>query len=204
MASLSPRAYTLVKARYPQLVLLARERVGGAPTYQSFIVAREDLGIEKLGDLKGKRMCFVDPASASGYVYPRAMLRAGGVEPDHDFKSVHYGGTHPGVARALAQGKCDGGAIASTVLTQWQTGSGLDGKPSALKVLAVSVGIPGDAIVMRHDLDPKLARAIQAGFKDIIELSQRGKQPKELKSGGYMPASDEDYNPVRKMAEKAR
>ena len=127
-------------------------------------------------------MCYVDPASASGYFYPRQLLRRAGINPDKDLGKTLFVKSHSAVARALIDGRCDAGGLASNVLTQWRDEAGLRHKPSAIRILSVSSPIPGDAVVMRHDTPEPLADAIRRAFKKIIDLSSLGEQPGDLKS----------------------
>ncbi|MFC4550376.1 MULTISPECIES: phosphate/phosphite/phosphonate ABC transporter substrate-binding protein [Halorussus] len=55
----------------------------GAWTYSSVIVTRKGSDISKLTDLKGKKIAFADPLSASGSLYPLGMLKKAGLSiPD--------------------------------------------------------------------------------------------------------------------------
>ena len=57
--------------------LLVGKSLNGKPGYHAEIFVRKDSNIKSLEDLKGKKVAFVDPSSASGYVYPGAMLKDG-------------------------------------------------------------------------------------------------------------------------------
>ena len=199
LASLSPNAYVLAHHRQPKLILLARELVDGAKSYRSMIVTQPDSPLKTLLELKNKKFCFVEPASASGYIYPRVLLRKAGIDPDRDLGASLFTGSHPEVIRAVRAGKCAAGAVGSMALRKSKTG----GTSKPLKILAKSAPIPGDAVVMRHDLAPELAASITRGFKKLIAQTQRQEQPKGLKSGGYVVAKDADYDSVRAMARRS-
>ena len=80
-----------------------------APGYRSYGIARVDtLGIDELADLAGRTVCFVDPASTSGYLYPKAGLLAAGIDPDSDITPVFAGG-HDASVLAVHDGECDAG-----------------------------------------------------------------------------------------------
>ena len=68
-------------------------------------------------DLKGKTFCFVDPNSTSGYIVPRIILKANGIDPDTDFKATQNAGSHQNVATAVYKGDCDAGVTFIDVLT---------------------------------------------------------------------------------------
>src|SRR5690349_7240490 len=53
---------------------------GAKPGYQSYGLARTDeANINGLKDFAGKKVCFVDPSSTSGFLYPTAGLIEAGV-----------------------------------------------------------------------------------------------------------------------------
>ena len=73
IGSFSPFAY-VDAAQGGKIRIIAQSVIDGSATYRGIIVARNDSDLKTLTDLQGKRFAFVDPKSASGYVYPRAML----------------------------------------------------------------------------------------------------------------------------------
>src|SRR6266498_4997812 len=87
------------------------------PFYRGQFIAGADKGIKSFPDLKGKSFCFVDPNSTSGYIVPRIVLKANGIDPDADFSATQNAGSHPNVATAVYKGDCDAGATFINVLT---------------------------------------------------------------------------------------
>src|SRR5438477_1691276 len=80
-------------------------------SYSSQILVRADSGINDLNGLKGKKFAFVDPLSASGYVYPTLTIKnKTGQEPKTFFSSTIFAGGHPQAALAVYQGTVDGAA----------------------------------------------------------------------------------------------
>lgn len=83
-----------------------------ATTYKSQILVKVDSGINDLSGLKGKKFAFVDPLSASGFVYPTlAIKNKTGQEPKTFFSSTIFAGGHPQAALAVYQGTVDGAAM---------------------------------------------------------------------------------------------
>src|SRR5262249_15911315 len=62
---------------------------------------------QKIEDLKGKNIAFVDPNSASGNNVPRFALDKMGIEPESFFGKVIYAGSHENAVIALQQGVVD-------------------------------------------------------------------------------------------------
>ena len=91
------------------------------PFYRGQFISNVASGIKTFADLKGKTFCFVDPLSTSGYIVPRIILLANGINPDTDFKATQNAGSHPNVAIAVYKGDCDAGVTYINVLTDAAT-----------------------------------------------------------------------------------
>src|SRR5881394_4147134 len=61
--------------------------------YQLIFLVKKDSTIQKITDLKGKKVAHVQPSSNSGNLAPRALFPKEGVVPDQDYK-VLYSGKH--------------------------------------------------------------------------------------------------------------
>jgi phosphonate transport system substrate-binding protein len=135
------------------------------PFYKGQFITQKDSGITKFEDLKGKTFCFVDPNSASGYIIPRIILQANGVDPDVDL-TIQNAGSHPNVAIAVYQGDCDAGVTFVDVLTD--AAANLKEKypdiTDKVTAFAVTERIPNDGVQVTKDLDPALKDAIVNGL----------------------------------------
>src|SRR5205823_13784404 len=96
----------------PILGALRKDDTGAlATTYKSQILVRSDSGITDLNGLKGKKFAFVDPISASGYLFPLNLVKAKtGQDPKTFFGSTIFAGGHDKAALAVYQGTVDGAA----------------------------------------------------------------------------------------------
>jgi len=141
------------------------------PFYKAQFIANVDSGINSFADLKGKTFCFVDPNSTSGYIVPRIILAANGINPDVDFAATQNAGSHPNVAIAVYQGDCDAGVTFINVLTD--TSADLQATypdiTDKVKVFAVSDRIPNDGMQFIQSLDPELKAVIVEGMMAMAE-----------------------------------
>jgi phosphonate transport system substrate-binding protein len=142
--------------------------LGGQPEpfYKGQFIAGADKGITSFADLKGKSFCFVDPNSTSGYIVPRIILKANGIDPDADFSATQNAGSHPNVAIAVYKGDCDAGVTFINVLTDTSANLAATYPDIATKVtvFAVTDKIPNDGMQFIKSLDPKLQAAITEGM----------------------------------------
>lgn len=136
------------------------------PFYKGQFIASTASGIKSFADLKGKTFCFVDPNSTSGYIVPRIILKANGVDPDADLKATQNAGSHPNVAIAVYKGDCDAGVTFINVLTDSAANLAATYPDIADKVavFAVTDRIPNDGMQFIKTLDPKLQAVIVEGM----------------------------------------
>ena len=73
VAWLAPFSYALANQKYGAQVILGTIRKNQV-TYPSVFITADD-SVKTIADLQGKKFAFVDPASASGYLYPVAALK---------------------------------------------------------------------------------------------------------------------------------
>lgn len=96
---------------------------GTAPGYHSYGITRPGSGINSIADFKGKKVCFVDPDSTSGFLYPSAALIDAGLDPSKDVTQVIAGG-HDASALAVLNGQCDAGFAQESMIDTTLPGKG--------------------------------------------------------------------------------
>jgi phosphonate transport system substrate-binding protein len=184
----------------------------GLPTYQSQFIVRADSAIKKIEDLADKKIAFVEPASASGYLLPMKTLNEKGIKP----KETVFAGKHDNVVSMVYQGQVDAGATFYSpphkddkgveqmedarrlVLTQYP-----DVKEKVI-ILTLSEPITNDPIVFRKEMPEEMKSKIvdtmitfvateegKAAFKAIYGITEVKK------------ATDADYEAVRTMLKAA-
>ena len=161
--------YILAHEKYGVEVILATVRFG-QPYYRGQIIARADAGIETLQDLKGKTMCWVDPLSTSGYVIPRVMLKAAGVDPDKDFANVVEAGSHNNVVIAVYNGDCDAGA--TYVDARSSVEKDFPDVKEKVIVIAESPPIPNDTVSVRPGLPPEVVENVKNALLEIAKTEE--------------------------------
>ncbi len=143
--------------------LVCGERAG-RDTFAAVLIARADSNIVTRADLVGKRVAWVDPLSAAGYVVPRLRLAAHGVDPTACFGHEAFHGSHPAVVRAVLDRNADVGATYAGFGDHGELvrGAFLDVGARADDLLVVdSFGdIPPDVIAVRATVDPQAAIAV--------------------------------------------
>ncbi len=196
-----PDGYVIASREVGAKVLLKSVRFGN-PFYWAAIVVRKDSGITSIQDLEGKTIAWVDPNSASGYVFPRAALMAQGIDPDTFFDKQVFAGRHDAAVRAVLNGSVDAAAVfanddqnKSGAWTQFLN----EEEAKQLYAIFYTRPIPGDTF----SVAPQFAEKYPNLTKGIAAAIQRCRVPdctllKDLYRIDYMvPASDADYDVVR-------
>ena len=145
--------------------LLAVAETEGKSVYYSGIFVRTDSGIEKLADLKGKKIAFGDVNSTSSFNYPMAMLIDGGIDPVSDLSKVFLTGSHTNSLQALDSGKTDAACAAFDSFAKAVQSGQID--PTQIKVIAKSDPIPYPPLAMHTNLDSETKTKLREAFNQI-------------------------------------
>ncbi|MCS7233598.1 MAG: phosphate/phosphite/phosphonate ABC transporter substrate-binding protein [Synergistetes bacterium] len=183
----SPFAYVEAKETLDNIVPIATPIVNGRASYDGYIITSKKSNIKSLKDLKGKRFGFVDPKSASGYLFSKYALLQEGINPDKDFKETLFLGSHDNVIKAVLQGEIDAGATYNEALERAKE-QGVD--ISDVVIINTVKDIPKDAIVLLNRLPHNFIEK----FKEAL-LSF--KQAKGIQ--GFVEARDERYDIIRRV-----
>ncbi len=207
VAFLAPASYVLAKNEADIKVILKSERKG-IPFYYAAIITRADSGIQNLDDLRGKSFAFGDTLSTTGHVFPRKMLKERGIDPTRDLKQILYSGGHDATVLAVLNGKVDAGATYAnspdSTDTAWMRYLKDPEDVKRIRAIAFSEPIPADNLVVSGALDPKIVKKLEEVF---VELSRDAKGKEMLRDlyqiDGFVPATDQDYDSVRKAFTEA-
>ncbi|MDR7483808.1 MAG: phosphate/phosphite/phosphonate ABC transporter substrate-binding protein [Armatimonadota bacterium] len=156
IAYLATVAYVLANQRCgvePRLVAIRNDEWW----YVSQILYRADLPVRTLADLRGKKFAFVDPVSTSGYIFPNALLRRHGIDPDRFFSEVVFAGGHDKVVLAIYTGRVDAGATFGhrtnpVFEARDRVRAAYPDVREKVKVLMYTDDIPNDTVSFRRDL----------------------------------------------------
>ena len=156
--------YVLAHEKYGVDAALVTVRFG-ATFYTGEIIVRADSGITSLDDLKGKTFCWVDPNSTSGYIIPRIMLLANGINPDTDFAEQVEAGSHNNVVAAVYNGDCDAGACYSDARSS--IAEEYPDVMDVVSILATTPEIPNDNVSFIKNFPTDMRDSITQALLDI-------------------------------------
>ncbi len=196
VAAMNTFGYALANKKYGAEARLTVLR-HGSPTYQAQFIARADSQIQKIEDLEGKKVAFVDPASTSGYLIPLKTLKERNVKP----KETVFAMKHDSVVSMVYQGQVDAGATFYSppsegkmedarrlVLTQYPD------VEKKVKIVELSQPVPNDPIVFRKDLPEQMKKDIAEAFKKFVDTEEGKTAFREIYGvTALKDATDMDY-----------
>lgn len=192
-AILGPLTYLDAYKRYGASPIARSKTARGEMFYRSVIVTNFDGSLKELSELVDKKFAFAATWSTSGNLIPRYMLAWSGIHLDNlkEYQNFNY---HGSVAKKILSNQFDAGAIRYSVAEQYLR--------YGLKIIATSDPIPTGPVVVSpktpHEVMKKIQKALLLMGETEEGISVLKKLDLDLQ-GGFFPASDLDYNEIRKM-----
>lgn len=214
-AFLGSFAYVEARRRMA-LEAVARPMVRGVAEYRGLLVVRRGSGLSPASSFKGLRLALVDRLTTAGYLFPVLFFRERGITRlEEGFRRVSYAGTHEASIRQLLNGEAD---VATAKDLVFQRLAAKDPRVNReLEVIARSEPVPENALVVGARVDvaclschergrkggPAAAVSLAARLRQILVSMQEDEAGRSaLQSLGatqFIPTSDGEYEPVRRM-----
>jgi phosphonate transport system substrate-binding protein len=197
LAFVHPVGYVLAN-REAGCQILVRDVWQGKIAYTARFYVRKGSGIERVEDLRGKTVAFVDPASSSGYIYPMVLLIKKGLVRDRDpktfFKDAVFAGTHEAALQSVVHGRVAAAASFDKAPEIHLKDPALI---SQLSFVGETPEIPEAGICARPGLSADSVSRLKRALLAIKgpEHAQVLKQIYDI--DGFIEAADRDYDPVR-------
>ena len=183
----------------------------GVAFYHSVLFTPIGSSVRDLAGARGKRVAWVAPSSAAGYVVPRLSLARLGLKVDELFAQQIFAGSHANATRAVVSGQVD---VASTyaIFT--------DGDPTKalvksgyrtfdpdleVRVLDTSGPIPSDLIVAAPGVPVEVKRAIaQALLRIAADGASKAIMTDLIGADDFTPFTPAVLREVRALVDVAR
>lgn len=199
MANLPALQFVLARQQNPKLRALVTHTIEGARSYQSYLVTRDDSAISTVEQLEGKRFCYSDAGSTSGYLVPRHYLRGKGLAPDRLFAKTFFSGDHLKVMKDVIKGRCDAGAVYSTAMLGARS---LGVANTRLRLLAVAGRVPYDIICVPPRVSAALTARIRRALLDLDPPRDLGRQSVGVtfRIDGFVKPRLSDFETIQRAA----
>lgn len=171
---------------------------GQEPGYYSMAIAPKDSAISTIEDFKGKKVCFVDPSSTSGYLFPTYNLIKAGIDPEKDIAPVFAGKHDVSVTKTGEGTECEAGFAEDSEVA----------KSDKVKVIAKTM-VPGAPLVYANglpdDVKKKLVDSLaEITIDDIIKAGITSADSDAFRATFYAtkPVDDKYYDVIRDICKQ--
>jgi len=180
-----------------------RVNLDGTSTIHGYIFVRADSNINSVKDMKGKRIAFVDRATASGYLFAIAFLQKNGISDiDKYFAEYFFTGSPDSAIYSVLDNRADIGCTSSIIF------NALVSKDPTIKrelrVIAQSEEFPENTLCLRKNIPQEIKNRIT----DILLNMNQDPAGKEiLKKFGavkFIKTTVKDFSPIFNLAKRAR
>lgn len=171
---------------------------GQEPGYYSQAIVPAGSDITSIEDFKGKKVCFVDPSSTSGYLFPSYNLLKAGIDPKTDITPV-FAGKHDVSVTKVGEGvECKAGFAEDSEVE----------KSDKVKVIDETM-VPGAPLVYSSTLPDDVSKKLIDGLSeitidDIIAAGVDGADTDAFRSVFYAtkPVDDAYYDLIRDICKE--
>jgi phosphonate transport system substrate-binding protein len=178
---------------------LAHPSRGASNAYSSALFSGAQSGIANPADLRGVRVAWVDPASASGYLIMRAWLLSQRIDPAVAFREEQFVGTHDGVVECVLRGDADVGATYAHVDPHTHVVFAAAWGRSPMQVIALAGPIPSDVIAASTRLPEHLLARLQSSLVHNEDRRFAYTCKALFDAQGFAPANPAHSAPLREL-----
>jgi phosphonate transport system substrate-binding protein len=177
----------------------------GSLTYSAAIFARPD-GPQRMHELQGRRIAWVDPDSSSGYLVPRLCLQGAGLDLTKLFAQERFLMSHAAVVDAVLGGRFDAGATYCQPQSTGAPGGKARGAwgDAAVRVVTTSGAIPNDAIVVSRAAAPEVRSKLLRWLLNLRTARAKSLCQDLFGAEAFRIATREHFEPLRRILIAAR
>ncbi|GAA4163689.1 phosphate/phosphite/phosphonate ABC transporter substrate-binding protein [Gryllotalpicola daejeonensis] len=176
------------------------------PGYYSEAIVPKGSSITDVAGFKGKKVCFVDPNSTSGFLFGLYQLKNAGINVDSSSTDANgnpkfadftpfFAGAHDKSVQAVGSKQCDAGFAEDTEAEA----AAKAGKVTVVHKEYVPGGPLSISSTLPKDAQEKLTKALQGATVDAIKAS--GVQLTDGFNTGYFGAKAEDASYFKTIAD---
>ncbi|WP_291278327.1 phosphate/phosphite/phosphonate ABC transporter substrate-binding protein [Galactobacter sp.] len=202
VASFSGFTYVTATTKGAELTPISSiiTKEGAEPGYYSEAIAPKDSDIESIKDFKGKKVCFVDPSSTSGYLFPSYNLLDNGIDPKEDISPVFAGKHDVSVKKTAVGTECEAGFAEDVEVA----------KNDKVKVVDKTL-VPGAPIVVADALPKETKDQLTDLLKEVTadEIVDSGVKSADTDAFrqvfyGTSPVDDAYYDEIRTLCKETK
>lgn len=188
--------------------LKAHERSGAVPLamrdvdarFRSYFLVNATEPATSIAEMRGGTLAFGSRLSTSGHLMPRYFMVESGIDPEGHFGEIVYSGSHDATAMLVRDGEADLGAANGEIIERMFSENRLN--RNEIRILWKTPPYPDYVWAIRKEIDGSVRRNIQDAFIALSPgIADHSKVLLVLGAQGFLPASVNDFAPLRTIAE---
>lgn len=195
----NPYVFSVISKKYPIKPLAitvgedctTEEGVCGDEKFRGIIITRVDSGINKIEDLKGKRVMIVSPKSAGGFLSQKLYLEKRGFNLKRDFKLIDAKRQEK-VIIGVYRGDADAGFVREAALSVWANEVDI----SKIKILDYGEYLPNWPFASVNVKNKELVEKV----KSLIIQIDDSHILKSARIKGFKEPSNEDISLLKRLS----
>ncbi len=200
MGFANPLVYVQLKKNDASLDPLGLASEKSGTKFRGIIIVRKDSGIDRVQDLKGRKLIFVEQDSAAAHIFQMLTLSKAGLDVQKDFTKLPFAKKQTNVALAVFNKAADAGGIREDDLEKMKEVVDL----ARIKVIAYTDYYPNWPLFSTKKMNKAAAEKVKAALLKLKPNSPEAqKAAGPAKITGFAPVADKDYDLLRQAARVA-
>ncbi len=175
------------------------------PEFYTYFIAHKSAGLDEMDELsdelRGKTFTFGSKGSTSGRLMPEFYIREAFNESPQDvFSRVGFSGNHTRTLRLVEAGTYEMGAINYSVWDKELEAGNVD--TDAVKVIWTTPHYPDYQWSIRGDVNERFGEGFMKRVQEALLAMDDPELLESFPRSGFIPASNEDYEPIRVVGEQ--
>ena len=201
VAYFDARPFTVAQSLASAEAVVAELRDGQTWYYSQWFV-RNDSEIQRLEDLRGKRVAFTSPLSTSGYLFPYARLVKDGLverraNPDTFLGSHVFAGGYQQALLALYHGQVDAACVSAYAFERYLTPE----QQAEVRVLDQQGPVPTHLIAVRRELSPEFKQRLRDALLGLNAPENQQLLQEVYGARGFVAVDDSHVNALKEALE---
>jgi phosphonate transport system substrate-binding protein len=195
--------YGMTRARIGVVPIARPVLPDGRSTYTGLLFIRNDVGIKKPSDMKGKTIALADPATSAGYLTQRDYLAGKGINIDKDMKIV-WVGSHEAAIRAVLSHQAEVGGAKDSIVRKYRKDNKVFDNLIEIVHEPSGKGFPDNTFAVRKGLEQVKIDALK---KALLQMHNDPEGKKVLNRFGavrFIPTTDDDFKPLYDLVRHLR
>jgi phosphonate transport system substrate-binding protein len=168
--------------------------MGGGEAFRGMIVVRKDSGLNRLSDLKGRKVSYPAPSALAATMMPQYYMQTHGLDVNRDITNM-YASSQASAIMNVFHGFTAAGTASHMSWLKYQ--AQYPGQANELKVNWQTEALPGSAFTVRGNVPEDVTARVAEALFSMHDTEKGRKLLEAIPLSHFEPATAETYEPVR-------